>query len=136
MREKKAKSKAAVATETAREVLRHAKTRLANKDTEENKKLLASAKTKLVEVLAVENRERFLNLGGLRFGKVITALEVLSNVANRKGYKFDKDDIDEAFGAVNEKVKAVRALFDAELAPSAAKTESGEKKPAFSFSKK
>ena len=136
MREKKAKSKAAIATEAAREALRHAKTRLANKDTEENKKLLTTTKAKLAEVLAIENRERFLNLGGLRFGKVITALEVLSNVANRKGYKFDKDDIDEAFGAVNEKVKTVRALFDAELAPSAAKTESGEKKPAFSFSKK
>jgi hypothetical protein len=136
MKEKKAKSKAQIATEAARDALRHAKVKLAAKETEENKKAVVHAKAKLADVLAVENRERFLNLGGLRFGKVITALEVLSNVANRKGYKFDKDDIDEAFGAVNEKVKVVRALFDAELAPSAAKTESGEKKSAFSFSKK
>lgn len=133
-KEKKGKSKAQLATETAREVLKDAKTKLVKQENDANKKSVANAKAIMKASLEVENRERFTKLGAYRFGKILVALDILSNVANSKGYKYDKEDIEEGFKAVEDKLKTVRQMFDVSLAPTA-KAE-GEGKPAFSFSKK
>lgn len=135
-KEKKGKTKAQLATEAARAVVKAAKAKLAKQDTDANKKAVADAKAKVAECVGLENRERFETLGALRVGKVLLAMDTFSNSANTRGYRYTKEDIEDAFTVMGDKLKSIRQMFDAGLATASDDDTPGEGAPVFSFKKK
>jgi len=63
----------------------------------------------------MESREvrldRFRRLAAKRTNEVLKKLDILAHCANRHGYDFDKEQIDQIFVAVEKKISDVRNKF-------------------------
>lgn len=137
----KAAEAAREAVKPLREAVQTAKEKLAEKDTDANKKALATAETKLKDAseklsaaVKVENRERFENVGGGRVAKLLAGLKNLKGVANRRAYEFTADDVSTMFGALTKELQSARSSFDNALASTTEK-KPGAAKEKFSFKK-
>lgn len=56
-------------------------------------------------------RQRFENVAARRTQKILDALDVLGNCANRTNYEYTENDIRKMFSAIKEKVKATESAF-------------------------
>jgi hypothetical protein len=107
----KPKSKAQIAADQARKAYSDAKERDAKGSNATTKAAVDHAKTTMTVAVKVENRGRFLDVGGGRFGKILSTLDTLKQVANRRTYEYSQPDIDKAFASIDAKVAEVKATF-------------------------
>ncbi|MCF2138074.1 MAG: hypothetical protein K9W43_12660 [Candidatus Thorarchaeota archaeon] len=56
-------------------------------------------------------RERFIRLAEQRTNKVLAALRILGNCANRSQYEYTEKDVSEIFKAIRKMVSETEALF-------------------------
>ena len=75
--------------------------------TDATKKHLATTKDYLRKCVTVENRERFVRVGGGRIKKARTAIRNFGNVAALRSYVYNEDDIGKAETALQDEVKKV-----------------------------
>lgn len=130
----KAKSAVTVAADKARADLKAAKEKHEKSATEANKKAVETAGAKLKDAVALENRERFENVGGGRVAKLLKTFEGVEAVANRRAYSFDKEDIDAMFKAIDAAYDSAKAAFDRALSTTSEK-KGGDPAAKFSFKK-
>lgn len=95
------------------------------KPTDATKAALETAAATLKAAVAVENRERFVRVGGGRVKKARTAIRNFANVAQPRSYTFDESDIAKAETALTDEVKKTIAKLRASLVkgPGATKAE-------------
>ena len=55
--------------------------------------------------------ERFRRIASARTNKVLEALRILGNCANRQNYEYTEKEVDKIFSAIDRAVKETRALF-------------------------
>jgi hypothetical protein len=56
-------------------------------------------------------RDRFKRLAAARTSAVLRKLKVLGNCANSAGYEYTPEEVRRIFGAIESKVKEIRAKF-------------------------
>jgi len=118
-RQKAEKTPANIAADKAREHFKAAKEKSAKAPNNENlTKALASARDAMRAAIKVENRERFLKSGAKRFGKAISAVNLLKNVANPRAYEFTEADVAKGLDALKDAYDDLVAEFATALAPS------------------
>lgn len=59
-----------------------------------------------------ERRERFKRLATKRTNAVLRKLDILSNCADRRGYKYTKEEVDKIFRAINKRIEKTRSKFE------------------------
>jgi hypothetical protein len=74
------------------------------KPTDATKKHLDAAKSELRSAQAVENRERFVRVGGNRVKKIRTAIRNLSGVASPRLYHYAEADVAKAEATLTEEL--------------------------------
>lgn len=55
--------------------------------------------------------ERFRRIASARTNKVLEALRILGNCANKQNYEYTKKEVEKIFSAIERAVKETRALF-------------------------
>lgn len=58
-----------------------------------------------------DRRERFISLAEARTDKVLNAMRLLGNLANRSNYDYTSSDVEQILRAVRAEVKALEAKF-------------------------
>ena len=113
------------ATLDARQKLENARKAHEAKPTDATKKAVADAENAVKAAQAVENRERFVRVGGGRVKKVRQALRNLAGVAAPRSYTYTLDDIAKAETAITSEMQsAFKKLRSAlEKGATAAKAE-------------
>ena len=56
-------------------------------------------------------RERFLRIAPKRVNKIIDALGVLANCANKQNYEYDEEDVQQIFAALEDGLAKAQAEF-------------------------
>lgn len=56
-------------------------------------------------------RERFLRIAERRVNKILNDLDSLGKCANKKNYAYTNEDVKIIFRAIDNKVKAIRSLY-------------------------
>lgn len=102
------------ATLDARQKLELARKAHDAKPTDATKKAVADAEKAVKDAQTVENRERFVRVGGGRVKKVRAAIRNLAGVAAPRSYNYTSADVDKAEAALKAEVEtAIRKLRSA-----------------------
>jgi hypothetical protein len=63
-------------------------------------------------------RERFENVAARRTQKILEALDVLGNCANRTNYEYSESDVRKMFAAIKDKTKSIESAFGSAISRS------------------
>lgn len=110
-----------------------AKERLEKQNNDVNKSAADKAKQAYKTAQIAANRERFTNLGGARFGKVIDFIKLLQNCSDRRSYEFNAADVEKAFKAVQDEIDTTKTIFLNALKVTTAEKKEGAGKTVFKF---
>ncbi len=58
------------------------------------------------------SEQRFKRLAELRTNQILDKLRVLGNCSNTQVYKYNKEDIEKVFSAIEKKTKEIKAKFN------------------------
>jgi len=59
-----------------------------------------------------KSRDNFVRLAESRTNTILKSLDLLGNLSNRSNYSYNEEDIQKILGAINKRLKEVRAKFD------------------------
>ena len=59
-----------------------------------------------------KSRDNFVRLAESRTNTILKSLDLLGNLSNRSNYSYNEEDAQKIFGAINKRLKEVRAKFD------------------------
>lgn len=123
---KKAKSKIMIAAEAARKAHENAVAQDAKASNATTKAAITHAKEKLDAAEGEERRERFENVAGSRVIKVISTIDALKRVTNRKHYSFTQADLDAVTSAITESLAVLTDHYKTALTATSKASTAGK----------